>query len=213
VKFKRQRRYNLFQNRSSRKRPFRYTEESIHKRLWIQHFRENIELIVKVVGTLFIALVLLNFVHHFVVLIGIAISIHVYTTFMASLFVDRFQSGIVQVLPWDVGGYQKTVKQWGFYGAIPLLIPTIIFAIIHFHWWGPIFILLVIITAVFNYTIKMGNAAAILEKKLGALKVKDVLSFLMLGFIVLCEYHPSFALISMGILLVVIYRSRRKHKL
>lgn len=213
IKFKRQSRFNILQNSPSRKMPFAYKREDIHKRLWFQHFRGNLELVVKVVGTLFLTIVILNHVHDIAVLIGIALSIHVYTTFVASLFIDRFHSGIVEVLPWEVEDYQKTVKRWVLYGSIPLALPTLIFIILHFGLWSPLVIMLVISTFLFNYIVKMRNAKALLDKKLGQWNWRNAIAFCMLGLIVLCGFSPFYALSSFFIVVWLIRDTRiRKHE-
>ncbi|WP_042142410.1 hypothetical protein [Paucisalibacillus sp. EB02] len=215
TKFRRERKYSIFQNRASRKRPFAYTDVAIHKRLWLQHFRENIELILQVIGGLFLAIVILPFIHDIVVLIGSAISIHVYTSFVASMFMDRFHSGIVQVLPWDVNSFRNTMKHWSVLGFIPVMVPIIIYSIVHFSWWSVGFLFLIFTLFVMNLTVKMDNAVDLLDKKISQLSIKDVLAFLSLSLIVLCESQPFISLVSIILLAYVLYLNknakRRKH--
>ncbi|GIO27130.1 hypothetical protein [Ornithinibacillus bavariensis] len=207
TKFKRQRRYNIFLNSATRKKPFSYTESAIYKRLWLQYFRENIELVVKVIGGLLLAIIVLFFVHDLAALIGIAISIHVLTTFIASLYVDRFHTGIVQVLPWNVDSFKRTVNRWVLIGCIPLFIPIFIYSYARFSWHGSLFILLLISLFLFNYIVKMENAAKVLDKKLDS-SLKGFLSFLLLGFILLCEINPYFSLVSIGIFSWIYFEKR-----
>lgn len=213
IKFRRERKYNIFQNMASRKRPFAYTNIAIHKRLWLQHFRENIEFIIQVIGGLFLAIVILPFVKDLIALIGIAISIHVYTLFAASMFRDRFHSGIVQVLPWDVKSFRNTMKHWSVLGFIPIMIPIIIYSIIQFSWWGISFLLLIIMLFIMNLTAKMDNAEALLDKKITDFSVKGVVAFLSLFLIVLFEFQPYISFVSILLLAYIVfqnYKSKRK---
>ncbi|WP_026908586.1 hypothetical protein [Paucisalibacillus globulus] len=212
TKFRRERKYNIFQNRASRKRPFAYTDVVIHKRLWLQHFRENIELIIQVSGGLFLAIVILTFVNDVIVLIGIAISIHVYTSFVASIFTNRFHTGIVQVLPWDVESFRNTIKSWAWIGFVPIMIPIVIYSIVHFTWWSIGFLFLILILFIINLMVKMENAAALLDKKLGQLTIKEIMAFFGLVLIVLCEYQPYFSLVSIGIFIFVLIQQKDKKR-
>ncbi|WP_047985419.1 hypothetical protein [Ornithinibacillus californiensis] len=215
VKFKRQKRFNLFQNRASRKKPFTYTNSAIHKRLWLQYYRENIEFIVKVVGGLLLTNTILPFIHPTVALIGIALSIFVYTTFVSSLFVDRFYTGIVQVLPWDVKSFRITKRKWVLIGFIPILIPITVYSIVHFSWWSIGFFLLIFSVFIINYEVKMDTASERLNKRLSQLTLKGTIAFCSLGLIVLCAYNIYFTLVSVVLLTYVIYQiiipSQKKH--
>lgn len=212
TKFRRERKYNLFLNRASRRKPFAYLDSPIHRRLWIQHFRENIEFILNVLGGLFLAIVIMAFVHDFIGLIGIAISIHVYTSFAASMFASRFYSGIIQVLPWNVSSYRHTMKHWAYVGFIPVIIPILIFGIVHFAWWSISFLLLVVCLLLFNLQVKMDKAEALLDKKPGQLSLKDMLAFMSLAFLLLCEYEPSISLVSIGFCIYGFqFLMRKKH--
>src|SRR5699024_4167291 len=57
------------------------------------------------------------------------------TTFLASLFLDRLQADIVQVLPWDVDLFKKTFLRWAYAGSSPLLISLIIYSAMNVGIW------------------------------------------------------------------------------
>lgn len=208
VKFKRQRRYNIFQNRASRRKPFQYDIHSIHKRLWLQLFRENVEHILKIIGGLFSVIIIFAFINNFVALIGFAISIHVYTSFLTSLYRERFVSGILQVLPWDVVSYRHTIKRWVYIGFVPMIIPMIIIAMVHYSWWSIGIISIVFTVFLINVKNKIDNMALLLDKKLGSLTLKDIVSFGCLGLIFLFYLSPYFSLISIVLILFILYQDR-----
>ncbi|MBC5636972.1 hypothetical protein H8S33_09090 [Ornithinibacillus sp. BX22] len=201
VKFKRQRKHNLFLNRASRKKPFVYTDSAIYRRLWLQHFRGNIEYIVQVIGGLVLAITVLSFFNEFLGMILIALSIHIYTAFCASLFVDRFHSGIVQVLPWNIESYRRTMRRWAIIGFIPVLIPITIIAVILYSWWSITFLLLVISLYMIHYMSKMDNAFESLNKRLVQFSIKGVIAFGSLGIIIACHTNPHYSAVSIVILL------------
>ncbi|MEN2466941.1 hypothetical protein [Ornithinibacillus sp. JPR2-1] len=201
VKFKRQRKHNLFLNRASRKKPFAYTDSAIHRRLWLQHFRGNIEYIVQVIGGLVLAITVLSFFNAFLGMILIALSIHIYTAFCASLFVDRFHSGIVQVLPWNIESYRRTMRRWAIIGFIPVLIPITIIAVILYSWWSITFLLLVMSLYMIHYMNKMDNAFESLNKRLVQFSFKGVIAFGSLGIIIACYTNPHYSVVSIVILL------------
>ncbi|WP_010098124.1 hypothetical protein [Ornithinibacillus scapharcae] len=208
VKFKRQRRYNMFQNRASRRKPFQYHHHSIHKRLWLQLFRENVEYILQVIAGLFSAIIIFAFISELVTFIGIAISVHVYTSFVTSIYRERFVSGIVQILPWDVVGYRHTITRWIYVGFVPIMIPIIIYAIIHYSWWSIGLIGLVVSVFLLNVETKLDNMALQLDKKLGEFAIKDFVSFGSLGFIILFYLNPYYSLLSIIIILYYMYQKK-----
>ncbi|MFS0675045.1 hypothetical protein [Ornithinibacillus sp. 179-J 7C1 HS] len=212
VKFKRQRSYSVFQNRASRKKPFAYTNRSIHKRIWLQHFRGNIEYVLQVVGGLFLAIIVLSFFNEMAGIIVIALSIHIYTMFTASIFVNRMYSGIVQVLPWDIVGFRKTIRNWAIIGFIPVMIPITIFSIIQFSWWSFLFIPLVISLFIINYMSKMDNAFETINKRLVQLSFRGVIAFCSLGFIILCNFNPKFSIVSIVMLIYGLFLIKKNSK-
>ncbi|GGA84306.1 hypothetical protein [Ornithinibacillus halotolerans] len=206
IKFKKQRKYSIFQNMASRRKPFPYRDSPIHRRLWIQLLRENVEFILQVIGGLFFVILVLPFISDLVTLIGIAISIHVYSVFISSIYRERFYSGIVQVLPWHVGSYRNTFTIWSILGFSPIFLAILIYTIIHFSWMMSLgFILLVISLYVVNYKTKMDNAMAILDRRIGTLTVRETIAFCSLGLIPLYEYHPSISLLIMVFIYLVLF--------
>lgn len=127
TKFERQRKYSFFQHLACRKKPFPYSENSIYHRLWQLYLGRSLNLIFQLIGVLFVLLVVLLFLNELAFYIGLAVSIHVYTTVIANFFSDQFKSDIVQVLPWNLSSYKRTYLKWTLYGSIILVIPIGIF--------------------------------------------------------------------------------------
>lgn len=90
TKFKRQRKYSIFRNSEGQKKPFTYTSKEIHTRIWRIYLGENIVLILKAIGILFVMLVVLMFISNLTFNIGLAIAIYVYASVSAILLVIVF---------------------------------------------------------------------------------------------------------------------------
>src|SRR5699024_10696514 len=101
IKFKTQKKYSDFQNITTKKNPFNYTDKAIQHRLWKIYLWKNTELIFPIMFALFLMLFILPFVNQWAPYLGIAIAIHVYTSVAASFYMDRFRADIISVLPWD----------------------------------------------------------------------------------------------------------------
>src|SRR5699024_4711310 len=136
--YKRNKRHSIFRESKRRKKPFQYTHQSVHHRLWLIYFGKNIGLILQLVGAILLLLSVLAFVSDLYFQIGIAIGIYMYSNISASLYNDRFQSDILRVLPWDLHTYKQTFLKWVLYGAGVLLLPVIIYGVMHWTMWQPV---------------------------------------------------------------------------
>ena len=114
-----------------RKKPFKYNEKSIYKRLWRNYLGKNFQTIFQLIGALFIFIFVFSFVEGLIFHIVLAASIHMYTSILRSFFVGRFHTDIVQVLPWDLIGYKRVFFKWAIIGSVILLVPLSVFLIIN----------------------------------------------------------------------------------
>lgn len=209
VKFKRNKKYGIFANTKRRKKPFDYTEKAIHNRIWQLYFGKNLDLIMKLVGALFILLFVLLFINNLLFHIGIAFAIYAYSSVASSFFNDRFQADIVQVLPWNLAAYRKTFFTWVLYGVVPLFIPIIIFLALNFTYWAPLQFILYCSTFLYIYQTRMEKATGLLARKSLKATWSGSLEFILLIAIGFSGHYPYVAL---GSLFIIVLFMKRKDR-
>lgn len=135
TKFKKERKYSLWQRMPFWKKPFPYDISNVYHRLWHIYLERNIGLIVQLTGALLLMIVVCSFLKEWIFVLAIIIAIHMYTTFAVTLFQDRLATDIVQVLPWDLEAFKSTYEKWVLISGIVLFIPIIIKTAIQFTPW------------------------------------------------------------------------------
>lgn len=145
-KMKKQRSYTWWQRLPFWRNHLPYRKESLYHRLWHIYFQRQIVMLLQFIGTM---LVLVGFVPvtniwivDFATLLGfsltslkpwfffiaLALAIHMYASFVAVIWKDRLTADIVQVLPWDVWLFHRTLQRWALGGSVIFLLPIGIFA-------------------------------------------------------------------------------------
>src|SRR5699024_1962662 len=135
IKFRKERQYSMWQRMFFWKKPFPYRKASAYHRLWHVYLENKFGILFRLLGALFLLLAVFVFLKQELFFLAAAIAIHVSTTFLASLFLDRLQADIVQVLPWDVDLFKKTFLRWAYAGSSPLLISLIIYSAMNVGIW------------------------------------------------------------------------------
>lgn len=209
VKFKRNRKYGIFANTKRRKNPFDYTEKAIHHRIWQIYFGKNLDLIMQLIGALFILLFVLLFINNLLFQIGVAFTVYAYSSVASSFFNDRFQVDIIQVLPWNLARYRKTFFKWVLYGAVPLLIPIIIFLALNFTYWAAFQFVLYCSTFLYSYHTKAEKATGVLAKKSFNATWSESLEFIFLIAIVFSSHYPYVTLCFIFIVVLLMMRKSR----
>lgn len=195
TKFKRQRKYGVFKNSVVQRKPFSYTRKAIYTRIWRVYLVKNIDLVLKTVGMLFALLVVVLTSADVAFPVAIAIAIFIYASVTGILFTDRFQSDILHVLPWDLQSYKRSYLKWIVYGGIPLLIPIIIYFVLHGSIWAPAQLLLFVSTFLFVCQTKVDKNLALLSKQSG-FNSNTGLSYLFLMLTALSGFYPFMSLSS-----------------
>src|SRR5699024_420298 len=164
MKFKKERQYSVWQRLSFWKKPFPYVKESAYHRLWHLYFEKNVSHILQLVFWLFVLLLVLIFIKNMLFLIALALTIHIFTTYSSTLFNNRLQVDIVQVLPWDLLAFKRTFIKWIFGISVLFLIPLFVYIYIHFSIWGLVQILVVVVTFITMLQIKLQKSIEKWEK-------------------------------------------------
>lgn len=194
TKFKHPKKYSIFQNSASRRKPLHYSEKAIHHRLWRIYLGKNIDLIIRTLGMLFIMLIILPFVNGWAPFLGIVIAIQAYTSVVAGFFKERFQADIVRFLPWNLQRYKQSFLKWAVYGGLILLVPVCLSLSITASPWA--FFQFVFICAVFLffYVVKVNKVIAVLAKKPYSHTNVKLLGVLFLGLVFLSGSYPPVSL-------------------
>lgn len=208
TKFKRQKKYSIFQNSSRRKKPF-HGEKEIYHRLWQLYFGKNLELLFKFAGGLLLALVVLQFFSSLLFHIGLAVVIYAYASVAASFFMDRMHADVIQVLPWDLQQYKKYFFKWIIYGGCILIIPVLIYLGMNLTIWAPFQLLFYCMSFLYIYYVKLDKATVLLAKQNEHLSLEDGLSA---GLTISVGFIGIFPLISIGFIIIV-FLLRKKCRL
>ncbi|PAV30697.1 hypothetical protein CIL05_06240 [Virgibacillus profundi] len=208
TKFKKQKKYSVFQNSMKRKKAF-HSDKALHNRMWKLYLAKNNELLFQLIGALFLMLVVLPFINETLFYIGLAFGIYAYASATVSFFSDRFSSDILHVLPWDLTKYNKSFFKWVLYGAILPLIPIIIFLGIHMTFWVPLQLLFYSSTFLYIYDVKVDKAMVMLAKKPVNFQVDESIGFVLLILIVFSDAYP---IISVGFIVILFLLMKRRNK-
>lgn len=194
VRIKPQRKYSLMRKLTYRKKPFHYTSQSIHHRLWQIVFIRNIEYIIQLIGILVLMLAVLNYIPKAgFMFIGIAVALYVYAAGTTSFFTNQFQADLVEVLPWDLMAYKQSFLKWYIMGSLPILVPLVPYFILHFTWWVPVQILLILLTGIYIYHVEINYSIAVLSKAKIAFVKERWISFIFLCLVVGSSPYPIVA--------------------
>lgn len=201
TKFKRQKKYSMFRNLTAIRKPFAYTETAIHDRLWQVYLGKNAELIAQLVGTLFIMLAIMLFMNKKLAFyIAVAVAINVYASVVATFFVNRFQTDILEVLPWNLKSYKKTYLKWVLIGSIPVILPILVHFFVYMTIWVPVNAVFFACTFLYLYHIKLDKAISLLEKRAASFQLDESIGFLLLLLIAGSGIYPALSLSFIAIL-------------
>jgi len=203
IKFKKQKKYSIFQNTTAKKKPFNYTEKSIQHRLWKIYLGKNTELIFPIMFVLFLMLFILPFVNQWAPYLGIAIAIHVYTSVAASFYMDRFRADIISVLPWDLPRYKQSFLKWTTYGGLILLIPICIFLGMTNSLWSLVQLLFFCSTFLYVYHVRLNKTMTLLAKKPISFAGYEWTGYLMLVLVFFSGMYPAISLSFIFVLLLL----------
>lgn len=192
VKFKKERQYSVWQRLSFWKKPFPYEKKAVYHRLWHLYIEKNISFVLQIVGALLLMLFVFVFIKDTLFLFAIALTIHIYTNLIVSMFRDRLVTDIVEALPWDLNVFKQTLLKWSVIPSLIFIFPYAIFAYYHLSFWLlPQFI---IIMFTFRFLIIMK-----LEKVIQAFddtqKLREWVEFLVYGLLLILIFSNMYPLL------------------
>ncbi|MFA1822582.1 hypothetical protein ACDX78_20925 [Virgibacillus oceani] len=208
TKMKRQKRFGIYQNSPKRKVPFR-TNKAIHHRMWKVYLFKNYELLFRLIGVLFLMLIVLPFLYEIALPIGMAIVIYAYSSVMSTFFMDRFRADMLEVLPWDLSGYRKSFFTWTAAGGAILLIPAVIGMYLIASYWVFLYIALFISVFLYSFFLKMNKSMVILAKKLKFFQLEEGMHFLC---VILVGFSGLYPLLTLTFPLVFMLAKKQMNK-
>lgn len=200
VKFKRNKKHGVFANAKRNKRPLRYTKKAIHGQLWKIYLSKNLIRVIPLIGALLLMLLVFFWVDNWLFQLGIAFAIYAYSSVAATFFSNRFQTDILEVLPWDLLGYRKTFFKWVVYSAVVPLLPIIVYLLVHWTWWSPLQFIFYMGVFLYVYDLKMNKAIGLLAKEQVFTTISD---FFSVVFLVGVIFSGDFPFLSIGIILIL----------
>ena len=209
MKFKKERQYSVWQRLSFWKKPFPYVKESAYHRLWHLYFEKNVSHILQLVFWLFVLLFVLIFIKNMLFLIALALTIHIFTTYSSTLFNNRLQVDIVQVLPWDLLAFKRTFIKWIFGISVLFLIPLFVYIYIHFSIWGLVQILVVVVTFITMLHIKLQKSIEKWEKINTSYEVLSIFCYGLLLLLVFSDPYPYVLIVACFIMGIIPFFTKK----
>lgn len=179
IKYKKQKKYNLLQKLPFWRKPLRYNERALHRRLWQIYFGKNLDVIFQLFSVLLVMMIVLQFINKTVFFIGIVVMLHIYTTVLTSLFHSHFTSELVQVLPWNLSTFKRTFFPWAFSGIFILFLPTTVYLFWLSGLWMFFQLLFYVWTFIYLFRVKIGKSIVLLSKQ-------KLVTYVEEGFGVIC---------------------------
>ncbi len=132
VKFKKDHSNPFWHRLSVWKRPFGYGKKTVYHRLWQVYLEKNSKYLLQIIGVLLLMMAIMGYLKPWLFLLSIVLVIHIFTSFTAALFRDRFEADIVQVLPWQIGDYLHTFRFWVYPAGIIFIFPLVFYLMFQF---------------------------------------------------------------------------------
>ncbi len=162
-KMKKERSYTIWQRLPFWRKAFPYKKQSAYNRLWHVYWQRQIVIILQFSGVIILLASFVPVMNEWLVkipleelvgfsltplknwlfFVALAIAIHMYVTVAVVLWRDRLTTDIVQVLPWDLTGFQQTFLMWLRAGTAIFIVPVVIFT----YYCGSIFLLVQLVVA------------------------------------------------------------------
>lgn len=212
VKFKKERQYSIWQRMSFWKKPFSYRKTAVYHRLWHLYVEKNMSIIFQLIGALFVMLFVFIFVKDFLFLFAVAITIHSFTTFLSTLFNDRLQTDIVQVLPWDLLVFKRTFMKWAIGASVLFLLPLSVYSMKTFTIWTPVQWLVIIFSFVLILHVKLQKSISKWEKNNSNVNVAEAICYGLLFIIIFSTKIPFLLIVACFLMGVAPFFLRGKMK-
>lgn len=206
VKLQRQKKYSFFQNLKFRKKPFTYKKDTIHRRIWGLYLAKDSGSVIQLLAAIIILLFILMFTKSIVFQIGLAFSLHAYTSMIASFYIGRFEADLLNVLPWDLSYYKKTFFKWANYGALIILIPVLVAIGMNVTIWFPVQLIFYITVYYYLYQIKINKAMIFLAGKRVSTDLTEALGYLLLLGVIFSVTYPVISFV----FIIVIWLSKKE---
>jgi len=210
IKFKKERQYSIWQRLNFWKKPFPFNKQAAYNRLWHVYIEKNVGVVLQVIGALIIMLLFLSFVNETIFLFGVALTIHIYTSLIASMLNDRFTTDIVEVLPWDIDAFKETLIGWALVPTIIFIIPFAVFAVNHFSFSFMLQMILIIVTFYLLLRLKTAKVKQLYDKQYEIAAWLDVVSYGFLVMIVLSHPFPFVFIICFVVLGIISFFEKSK---
>src|SRR5699024_3324376 len=137
-----------------------------------------------------------TFVRENLFLLAVAVSIHSFTTVATSMFNDRLQADIVQVLPWDLPIFKKTFMKWVLSASVIFLLPLIIYTLKEFSLWALVQLLVIIFTFIVLLHTKLEKSFVNWDNTLPKAGWIEALCYVLLLILIFSKSYPYLLIIA-----------------
>ncbi|SFE29987.1 hypothetical protein SAMN05216238_11262 [Lentibacillus persicus] len=200
TKFKRQKKFSIFQKSARTRKPFQ-SDKAIHNRLWRVYLAQNAQLIFQVIGAFTLMLTVFIFMNDTIYNIGVAVVIYAYASVAGSFFNDRMRADILEVLPWNLESFKRSYFKWVAAGACLILIPIIVHAIVNFSMWTPMKVVYYACVFLFLYHLNVNKTMTLLARQSRNFQLEDGIGFL---FLIAVAFSGTYPALTFGFVIVLL---------
>lgn len=209
IKYKKERQYSIWQRMSFWKRPFLYKKSAGYHRLWHLYLEKNIRIWLQLIGALVMLMLVFLFVKENLFLFAVAVTIHSFTSLVTSMFNDRLQTDIVQVLPWDLPIFKKTFMRWVLSISVILLLPFIVYSVKNYSLWIFVQLFVIIFTFIFLLHTKIEKSYSNWDHTLPKVGWLETLCYVLLLILIFSGSYPYLLIIAcliMGVIPIIKFK-------
>lgn len=228
-KMKKDRAYTIWQRIPRWRKVFPYKKHTVYQRLWHVYWQRQFTVACKFIGGILVLVSFVPVTNHWLVqiapllgyslapitdwffLIALALAIHMYTSFAVVIWKDRLTADIVQVLPWDVLMFQRTLRTWVICSSFIFIFPIGLYALN--HWSYLFFMQMIVALYAFLYLLYWKMMVAIqLMPEDDIITIPSYMTSLGYGLLVvmiLSEFFPYMSIVAMVLLIMMLSMHNR----
>lgn len=196
VSFKKERKFNLWQQRQFWKKDFPFDKNTLYHRLWQIYFEKNLKYIFQIIGAILLMNIVFGWLKPWLFLIAVMITVHIWTSFLTVMFRDRFSVDIVEVLPWNIMKFKQSFVVWAYCQTAVLFIPFLMYVYVKWSVHYFLFLFVVIVTVILLLDEKLNKEIDLISGDVTYSKIVEAASYVAL-FCLLCSYlYAGFMMIA-----------------
>lgn len=199
---------NRGRKKKRKHRPF-YNKAEMYRTLWRLYFSQNTDRTFQIMGSLLLILIVTQALPEFIFYIVLGTVLLVCGPFSKMLFKDHLESGLVQLLPWNLKEYETAYLRLVIPIGLFLFIPILIFYVRHWDLYAPFEITFILLAYVAHVLFSLKKARLEMDVTSVNPTIYDGSSFLFIIAIFFFGIYPglSFGVVLLPALLFLYFKT------